>query len=478
MSKKAIKALAGTCILALGLPALASNPAEASPSNQVYLEDQLLNTEKPIFNRDSRTLMSYRDFYTAIGGQVSWDSTTRIASCDYGDSHIQIDPDQGTITTNGVTKGLDVPPQFINDHIYLPIRFFGESLGYQVNYQQEADGTNIVKLYRLANFATINGPQVSFTLPAASASTQGQVAYTLDQGYFLRQWEQDGKLYRERLSLADGSLANYTDNLANGVHITEPYLDETGKVVFADNNTGLSHLDGITGPLFPGDYLGYGEATNAFGTPLKTQQFEKIPVYSTKGSLSQVSGSQESLTTTNSHDGGWLVDVSQYNLDGKTPAAYTMTEDGSMGLLMDKQFVLVRNYNGVPKVYTEIPDFGGEALTAIGNTIYAYGADGPRVCYGKVGSDGQNQTVYHTAYTFSQADDMTVYDVDMNDTTLYALARDTARAYAVKIDLTTGTITETALPRYITYSQLIPDSDGSFAALALQGDKVDLYHLN
>lgn len=479
MSKKAIKALAGTCILALGLPALASNPAEASPSNQVYLENQLLNTEKPIFNRNSRTLMSYRDFYTAIGGQVSWDSTTRIASCDYGDSHIQIDPDQGTITTNGVTKGLDVPPQFINDHIYLPIRFFGESLGYQVNYQQEADGTNIVKLYRLANFATINGPQVSFTLPAASANTQGQVAYSLDQGTFVRQWLQDNRIQSERLSLADGSLTHHEGNLTPGTQLIEPYLNSDRKLVFADNSAALVHSQGDNNLLYPGDYLGYGEATSRL-SDLSTKRFEKLPLYATKGSILQTSGSQDTLTTTSKHEGGLLLDISHYHLLQNDSANYAVSDDGTMAFLMNKDLLLLRsNQNStLPQIFADIPDFGGQFIQAQGNTFYIYGTDSSTVYCGKVLSTGPNQASYQAAYTFTQANGIKIDDVDMSGSILYAIARDTRRAYAVAIDTTTGTTTEFTLPRGITYNQLIPDTNGKIAALAIEGNQVYLYYLN
>ncbi len=117
----------------------------AFAATDVYQNGKLLPTAQEVHIVDGRTLMGFRDYFTATGIEVNWHNDTRTASAQSAIGDIIIRPDDGFVSIGGKSQTLDVPPQIINGHVYLPLRFFSEALGYTVNFQQK-DGKNIVTM--------------------------------------------------------------------------------------------------------------------------------------------------------------------------------------------------------------------------------------------------------------------------------------------------------------------------------------------
>lgn len=450
---------------------LGPDQAQGAPKNQVYLDQEFLITEEPIFNIDGRTMMSYRDLFQALGGKVSWDATSRLATAHYGDQTFVVDPDRGTITSKGKTKALRVPPQFINDRIYLPLRWFGENLGYDVDYHQDDQANNIITLSRQkADFATVDGTYLHFPFQAQG---EGSVYY-LDQDLLVEVCREDGYLRQTTLNLATGDQADKTLPISEDVQVKAPYRCPDGSLAYADNDQGFFHYDGFHGILYAGDYLGYGEAYHRYGN-LESDRFRDHPLYLTQGAKVRVTGTGDKMTLVQETiDQGLLVDISQFWVKDGSRVDYTLSDKGNMALLIDDRLILLRKDSF--EVAKEIEDFGGQAIQAQGDVYYTYGFEGAKVLLGKVEEYGRTNTFTRPIYTFPQEGAEVVAAI-LDGHKLTALAKDTTRCYATTYDLKDGKTTSWTLPHQVTFSQLLLGEEGLVAAFGHHKGQAHLYYL-
>jgi hypothetical protein len=101
---------------------------------RVYINRQrLLLTDQP-FIEQGRTLIPMRAFFEALGAEVDWDPVNRIASGTRGGITIRIPIDSKSPTVNGTLKEIDVPARIVNNRTYIPLRFVGEALGEEVEW--------------------------------------------------------------------------------------------------------------------------------------------------------------------------------------------------------------------------------------------------------------------------------------------------------------------------------------------------------
>ncbi len=98
---------------------------------------------------DDRTLLPVRAFVEGIGGEVSWDDSTKTATLNYNGDEIRLTINSATAYLNNEANTLDVTPVIINDRTMLPIRFIAESFGYTALWSQDTQtvtiGTAIVQ---------------------------------------------------------------------------------------------------------------------------------------------------------------------------------------------------------------------------------------------------------------------------------------------------------------------------------------------
>jgi len=96
---------------------------------------------------NGRTLVPVRGVLEKLGANVSYNSATRgvVASTPTIDIQLTIGSTIAIVNANNVT--LDVPAQTINDHTFVPLRFLGEALGAEINWDP-ATRTVIIKTKR------------------------------------------------------------------------------------------------------------------------------------------------------------------------------------------------------------------------------------------------------------------------------------------------------------------------------------------
>ncbi len=102
--------------------------------NTLVIDGQNYKFIEPLLNEDGRILVPMRPVFEILGAEVQWDQDTKTISTIYNDKEIIIVVDNDTPMVDGVEYKIDVPAKIFSNRTYVPLRFLGESLGYQVTW--------------------------------------------------------------------------------------------------------------------------------------------------------------------------------------------------------------------------------------------------------------------------------------------------------------------------------------------------------
>ena len=109
----------------------------------------VIDGEEHIFNInpvsvDGRTLFPIRPLMEVLGTSVHWDSAanTVVFYMDYNQVHIPIEGYVALI--GGEESRVDTPARLINGYTFVPLRFIGENLGYDVSWDSETRTIKII----------------------------------------------------------------------------------------------------------------------------------------------------------------------------------------------------------------------------------------------------------------------------------------------------------------------------------------------
>ena len=92
------------------------------------------------FAQDNRTFVPFRALGEALGATVEYDQTAKTVTYNLGGTEIVMTLDSKTYTVNGNEKTMDVAPFAKDQRTYVPVRFVGEALGFEVTGLQDANG--------------------------------------------------------------------------------------------------------------------------------------------------------------------------------------------------------------------------------------------------------------------------------------------------------------------------------------------------
>lgn len=120
--------LAGSCSMALA----------AEP--EVSYNGQPLTLHQPAIIQEGRTLLALRDMAEQMDVDVQWDASARLATIQYKEKTITLQPDLQRVFINNEQQQIDVGPQIIEDRIYLPVRYLFELLDADVYFRSYDDG--------------------------------------------------------------------------------------------------------------------------------------------------------------------------------------------------------------------------------------------------------------------------------------------------------------------------------------------------
>jgi hypothetical protein len=140
---------------------LLTSIAYASP--KVTLDGKQLTFDVPPVIDSGRTLVPLRAIFEALGATVQWNANNQTIVATKGDTSIQLTVGKTSATKNGVQIALDVPPKIIDGRTLVPLRFIGEALGCQVNWDES---TQTVSISDTASGSTTSQPASSSPAPA------------------------------------------------------------------------------------------------------------------------------------------------------------------------------------------------------------------------------------------------------------------------------------------------------------------------
>jgi len=100
-------------------------------------------SDQPSILYNSRTLVPLRSIFEALGASVTWDEDTQRITGTKDDNTIILQIGSDVATVNDRSVKLDVSAKIMNDRTMVPARFIAESLGCQVDWDEDS-GTVVI----------------------------------------------------------------------------------------------------------------------------------------------------------------------------------------------------------------------------------------------------------------------------------------------------------------------------------------------
>ncbi|MCH7320618.1 copper amine oxidase N-terminal domain-containing protein [Solibacillus sp. MA9] len=139
-----------TAVLAMSL--FFVSPSYAAETNKnlveqkvtVIINGEIISFNDPILNNSGTILLPMRDFYEAIGAEVSWNQIDKIATSERNGQIVELTINSKTAKVNGDNAQLLVAPMIYKDRTYIPMRFVSENSDGQVYWNQENKVVEII----------------------------------------------------------------------------------------------------------------------------------------------------------------------------------------------------------------------------------------------------------------------------------------------------------------------------------------------
>lgn len=161
--------------------------AVAVPDVGVFIDGSPLHLTEPPVIQAGRTLVPMRGLFEALDADVQWMEATRTAVGTRDGVEVRIPIGSRQPTVNGTTVPIDVEAQIFGGRTYIPLRFVGEALGDQVDW----DGAN--RRIDISRTAEAPGaPQADDEVPADGALALEASEADQPEAHF---YGADGQLY-------------------------------------------------------------------------------------------------------------------------------------------------------------------------------------------------------------------------------------------------------------------------------------------
>lgn len=125
-------------VLVFPVQLLAINPQPEPPGIQVLIDGIILKMDVAPVIENNRTLVPLRAIFEALGAEVFWDNNDQSITATKGQDTIWLQIGNKNAQKNGQQVTLDTAALIVNGRTLVPLRFVGESLGADVNW----DGVN------------------------------------------------------------------------------------------------------------------------------------------------------------------------------------------------------------------------------------------------------------------------------------------------------------------------------------------------
>ena len=137
-----------SCLCIIGFLALLVVFVFALPSSAVMLAGEQgikimvngkqVDSDVAPFMQDNRVMVPIRFVGEALSANVNWDNERGEATVAFGNAFISIFPRKQEVFVNGETIELDVHAVLLEGRVFVPLRFIAENLGSEVDWNQES----------------------------------------------------------------------------------------------------------------------------------------------------------------------------------------------------------------------------------------------------------------------------------------------------------------------------------------------------
>lgn len=90
----------------------------------------------PFIDSSNRTQCPVRAFADSIGAITDWDDNSKTATVNINGTTLKLTANSNKLSVNNNIIEMDTAPVFMNDRIYIPVRFVADALGYTINYRE------------------------------------------------------------------------------------------------------------------------------------------------------------------------------------------------------------------------------------------------------------------------------------------------------------------------------------------------------
>ena len=445
---------------------------------RIFYNASLVSTAQPALLENGRFSLALRDFFEGIGVPVAWDSTSRSATVTTENKLVVIYPDTGKITINGLPMLVDAPPQMVGYHIYVPLRFLSEQLGYEVAYSVEND-THVVRITGTApellkvNDGAVTRIKNRTVLPEEPENAQHHDNYAQWKENHVRYFVDASGLLHQLVSTGN------TDNLLEIRHIdpTKAAVDQStytlpktmmalGPVTAAGQKSFELTLD----PAQSTRYVGIGEPISTNAAAIFDTGLGRLLLYSSKAADTILSLDSQNGVVKGTYEEpqrGYVLDTIELN-QTITDTSYAVSSDGRYAFLLDG-YLMIIDPDSNELIHSELlsNELEDGSLIALGNRFIITGTENSRFT-GHMGfytavynSDGQCQRFYTNQTAKHRQTDwgyLQVLDQYTKDSMIYTLLKTNWDNYLAVYDAEEDIFSLRELP--YPYTNFIPSPEG------------------
>ncbi len=197
--------------------------AEASSGIQVIVRGEPLTLSLPPVIESGRTLVPMRDIFESLDAYIEWDGNTKTVTALKSDTVINLKIGDKTAYLNGESMQLEVPSKIINDKTFVPLRFISESLGAEVDWNNNTRTVTI----SLDNSSEIHGNTSGNISNGGFVCEKDDWVYTSMYKNGLWKIKKDGS---EKVQISKDS-ANYLNIVGDWIYYSSStYLPENDRL--------------------------------------------------------------------------------------------------------------------------------------------------------------------------------------------------------------------------------------------------------
>lgn len=445
---------------------------------RIFYNASLVQTAQPALLEAGRCSLAFRDFFEGIGVPVEWDGSSRCATVTTESQLIVIYPDSGQIIINGQPMALEAKPQMVGYHIYVPLRFLSEQLGYAVSYTVE-DDTHVIRITGTApellkvNDGAVTRIKNRTVIPSEPENAQSHANYTQWKESHIRYFIDGQGLLQQLVSTGN------TDNLLEIRHIDPAQaavtqstytLPETMMALGKVTTAGKNSYELILNPASGTRYVGTGEPVSTTAAAVFDTSLGRLLLYNSQSTTKLLSIDAQSGQIKGVYDEpdrGYVLDTLELN-HALTTASYAISTDGRYAFLLDG-YLLIIDPDSLEVIHSELlsNELEDGQITACGQQFIITGTENSRFT-GHMGyytavydSNGQSKRFY-TNQTAKKAQEewgyIQVLDRYSKDAKVYALLKTNWDHYLAVYDSTEDVFALKELP--YKYTSFIPAPAG------------------